>query len=80
MPTKRKKKPKFTGEPERPVAERGETLYTKREAANYLGRKTRWFNDARSTGIPHIKVGGRVMFRKSDLDEYISSRRVPAGR
>jgi excisionase family DNA binding protein len=78
LPAKRKRRSKWTGDPLRPASERGETLLTKREAANYLGVRERWLNSAAARGIPYTKIGGYVRFRKADLDAYIESQRVPA--
>jgi excisionase family DNA binding protein len=78
--TKRKKRLTFTRDPERPVSERGETLYTIREAADYLGVKDRWMKTAVARRyIPFIRVGGMyIKFRKADLDAYIEAQTVPA--
>lgn len=78
MPKKRKKDVGWG--PERSVSERGETLFTRQEAADYLGVKLRWIVQ-QPHGIPYCKIGSQVRFRKADLDTYIESRRVvPAGR
>jgi excisionase family DNA binding protein len=65
-----------TWDPERsqPSAEDA-TLFTKREAANYLGVKLKRIEKLQRT-IGYVKVGGSVRFHKDDLDAYIASRRV----
>jgi len=82
MPAKGRKKSKWDGSPLRPASERGETLFTVKEAADYLGVRERFLDhgaEAKRRGIPHIKVGGYIRYRKADLDAYIESQRVPAG-
>jgi hypothetical protein len=78
--TRRKKK--NTWGSDKPVSERGETLYNTEEAADYLGQKPRWFRDHQDE-IPYIRFAGvpaRRMYRKEDLDAYIESKLSPAGR
>jgi excisionase family DNA binding protein len=78
--SKRKHRPKaWVLDPARPVTERGETLYTVKEAADYLGVTERWIRTALARRyLPRVKIGKYVKFRKADLDAYIESQRVPA--
>lgn len=48
------------------------------EAAQYLGLKAATLNKWRvyGEGPPFIKVGRLVRYRRSDLDAYLSGRRV----
>jgi len=46
-------------------------------AANHIGIAANTLNYWRTTGaqkIPFIKVGGRVMYRVQDLDNWLSER------
>lgn len=49
-----------------------------KEAAQYLGLKAATLNKWRvyGEGPPFIKVGRLVRYRRSDLDAYLSGRRV----
>lgn len=52
---------------------RGDRLTTA-EAAKYLGVSDGTLNTWRSTGrfvIPFLKVGGKVFYRKGDLDKFL---------
>lgn len=54
-------------------------LLTTAQAANYLGMSTAFLERDRWAGakVPFVRVGSRaVRYLKSDLDEYIKSRRV----
>ncbi|MGU3680482.1 helix-turn-helix domain-containing protein [Citrobacter portucalensis] len=51
---------------------------TRAEAAAYLGVNTQtlanWAHTGK-VGIPHHKVGRKVIYMKSDLDSYLASTR-----
>lgn len=51
-------------------------LLTRKEAAQYLRLKPNtlavWLSTKR-VNIPCVKIGGRVMYRKQDLDKFIES-------
>lgn len=54
-------------------------LFTKAQAADYLGIKIRTLDDWRAAkAIPHIARGGYVRFRRSDLDGFLSTHTVAA--
>lgn len=47
------------------------------KAANYIGLSVNTLNYWRTTGaqkIPYLKVGGRVLYRQHDLDQWLSER------
>jgi excisionase family DNA binding protein len=47
------------------------------QASNYLGLKKGTLSVWRSTGryqIPFVKIGSKVRYRQSDLDEWLESR------
>jgi excisionase family DNA binding protein len=73
-----KRKRKYKWGPKLPVTERGETLYTYDEAINYLAVSERWMRDHQHE-IPYIGIGKQRRYRKSDLDAFIDSKRIPAG-
>ncbi|HED1914410.1 TPA: helix-turn-helix domain-containing protein [Kluyvera cryocrescens] len=51
---------------------------TRAEAAAYLGVNTQtlanWAHTGR-VGIPHHKIGRKVIYMKSDLDSYLAANR-----
>lgn len=52
-------------------------LLTPEEAALHLGVSSRTLATWRSTGrhgLPYIKVGARVRYRRQDLDTWLTSR------
>ena len=56
-----------------------ETLFSNAEAAAYIGVEKETLDCWRCSGrylIPFIKVGRLVKYRKSDLDDWLNSRRV----
>lgn len=56
-------------------------LYSNEEAAAYLGVATNSLAVWRATkryGLPYVKVGRLVKYRKSDLDAFLESRTVAA--
>jgi excisionase family DNA binding protein len=51
---------------------------TRAEAADYLGVNTQTLANWAHTGkvaIPHHKVGRKVIYMKSDLDNYLAANR-----
>ena len=52
-------------------------LFTPQQAASYLGRTEGTLQTWRCTGkhnLPFVKSGGRVMYRKNDLDAWLEQR------
>ena len=52
-------------------------LLDSRQASKYLGLKNGTLSVWRSTGryqIPFVKIGSKVRYRESDLDEWLESR------
>lgn len=57
-------------------------LLTPRDAADYIGVTIATLAVWRCTGryaIPYVKVGGRVRYRKTDLDAWLDSRLKDGG-
>lgn len=60
-----------------------EKLFTSREAADYL-RVTKttlclWRTDKRYN-LPYIKFSNKILYRKTDLDAFISKHSITAGQ
>lgn len=61
------------------VKEKEDVLYTREEAAKYLRlqyktlEKWAW---SKKYDLFYIKVGGRAMYRKTDLDQFLCKRTV----
>lgn len=54
---------------------------SKREAAAYLRRCTRTLESLVAAGeLPAYRVRGKLLFRRSDLDAYVDTRRVDPRR
>jgi excisionase family DNA binding protein len=55
------------------------SMLTTKEAAEFLGIRPSTLNVWRSSGtvnVPYIRVGTAIRYRLSDLEEYVSKRRV----
>jgi excisionase family DNA binding protein len=79
LPARQKRKPTYKREPALPASERGETLFTEQEAADYLGVPLRWMRTARARGyLPIVKFPQYNRYRKADLDAYVEAQSVPA--
>lgn len=63
--------------PEKPAAKAIPEMLTTLEAAAYLGVKPRTLSVWRCThryGLPAVKIGKGLRYRKSDLDKFIERR------
>jgi hypothetical protein len=50
-----------------------EPYMTKRQAATYLARSTRWVDlRMRDSGLPFRKVAGQCLYRASEIDAWVS--------
>lgn len=69
MPTKSTPRPAFNAD-----------RMTTAQAADYLGLKVStlesWRSEARDDAPPYMKLGGRVFYRQSTLDEWIEKNTV----
>jgi len=57
-------------------------LFSRQEAAQYLGLSTKTLATWASTGrqnLPMVKIGSRAKYRKSDLDAFIAANAVRHG-
>jgi len=58
---------------------REDRLYDVQELAEYLSVSTQWiYERVQLKEIPHIKVGKHVRFKKSDIDHWLDSLKVPS--
>jgi excisionase family DNA binding protein len=56
-------------------------LYNKNAAAERLGIKWRRLDYFREQGeLAYVKIGGKVLFLESDLDEFINKHRIVSFR
>lgn len=50
------------------------------EAAAYIGMSRSWMRQARMNGLaygpPYLKIGRAIRFLKTDLDQWLESRRI----
>lgn len=53
-------------------------LLTVKETAEYLNRSVRWVYTVLRYEIPVVRLGGRILFERSELDKYVERcREVP---
>lgn len=55
------------------------TWYTTKQLANHLGVSASTITKLRGTKLPYYKVGGRVLFKKQEIDEFIIKTRHKTG-
>jgi excisionase family DNA binding protein len=57
-----------------------EEYMTPREAAKYrkAGLSTLAKERLTGTGMPYLKIGMKILYRKSDIDAFLASKRVAA--
>ena len=56
-----------------------DTLFTVKTLARYLETSTKWvYERVQLKEIPYIKVGKHVRFKKSDIDHWLDSLKVPS--
>lgn len=57
-------------------------LLTHEEAAAYLRRapKTLYDMNYRGSGPTRIRAGGKVLYRRADLDSWLKANEIAAGR
>lgn len=56
-------------------------LFNTEQAADYLGLKPHTlelWRHAKRYDVPYVKIGKNVRYLKSDLDDWLASRRVAA--
>lgn len=66
--------------PSKPTqSKENDPIFTIEKLAAYLGVSKSWVNKrtGKRNEIPHIKVGGHLMFRKTEIDAWLAKQRVP---
>ena len=51
------------------------TWVTTKQIAQHLGISTAAITNMRGSKIPYYKVGGRILFKREEVDEYIQKSR-----
>lgn len=55
------------------------TWVTTKQLAQHLGISTAAVTNLRGTKIPYYKVGGRILFKREEVDEFIAKTRHMSG-
>ena len=56
------------------------TWVTTKQLAQHLGISTAAVTNIRGSKIPFYKIGGRILFKREEVDEYIQKSRFMSGR
>jgi len=56
------------------------TWVTTKQLSEHLGISTAAVTNIRGTKIPYYKIGGRILFKREEVDEYIQKSRYMNGR
>jgi len=56
------------------------TWVTTKQLAQHLGISTAAITNMRGSKIPYYKIGGRILFKREEVDEYILKSRYMSGR
>ena len=56
------------------------TWVTTKQLSQHLGISTAAVTNIRGTKIPYYKIGGRILFKREEVDEYIQKSRYMSGR
>jgi len=56
------------------------TWVTTKQLAQHLGISTAAITNIRGTKIPYYKIGGRILFKREEVDEYIQKSRYMSSR
>lgn len=56
------------------------TWVTTKQLSQHLGISTAAVTNIRGTKIPYYKIGGRILFKRQEVDEYIKKSRYMSGR
>jgi excisionase family DNA binding protein len=55
------------------------TWVTTKQLSQHLGISTAAVTNIRGTKIPYYKIGGRILFKREEVDEYIQKSRYMSG-
>ena len=56
------------------------TWVTTKQLSQHLGISTAAVTNIRGIKIPYYKIGGRILFKREEVDEYIQKSRYMSGR
>ena len=56
------------------------TWVTTKQLAQHLGISTAAITNIRGTKIPYYKIGGRILFKREEVDAYIQKSRYMSGK
>jgi hypothetical protein len=56
------------------------TWITSKQLAQHLGLSTTAIGNLRINKIPYYKIGGRILYKKQEIDEFIERTRHKGGR
>lgn len=56
------------------------TWVTTKQLAQHLGISTAAITNIRGTKIPYYKIGGRILFKREEVDAYIQKSRCMSGK
>lgn len=56
------------------------TWITSKQLAQHLGLSTTAVGNLRINKIPYYKIGGRILYKKQEIDEFIERTRHKGGR
>ena len=56
------------------------TWVTTKQLSHHLGISSAAVTNIRGTKIPYYKIGGRILFKRQEVDEYIQKSRYMSGR
>lgn len=56
------------------------TWITSKQLAQHLGMSTTAIGNLRINKIPYYKIGGRILYKKQEIDEFIERTRHKGGR
>lgn len=56
------------------------TWITSKQLAQHLGLSVAAIANLRINKIPYYKIGGRILFKKQEIDEYLEQTRHKGGR
>lgn len=56
------------------------TWMTSKQLAQHLGLSTTAVGNLRINKIPYYKIGGRILYKKQEIDEFIERTRHKGGR
>jgi len=56
------------------------TWVTTKQLAQHLGISTAAITNMRGSKMPYYKIGGRILFKREEVDQYIQKSRYMSGK